>query len=133
MLIGDYTGTLEERMSQLRTAIADRDNLIIVGSSFGGLMAAMFACEAVQRIRRLVLLAPALAYGDLGGCCREPLDIPATIYQGSEDVVVLPEPTREAAVSLFRNLDFHLVKDDHSLAVAFPLIDWDRLLETGRR
>lgn len=132
MLIDDYSGTLDERMNQLRKTLVGRENLIIVGSSFGGLMAAIFACESEKRVRGLVLLAPALAYGDFNACCPEPLDIPATIYQGSDDSVVLPEPTRKAAMAIFRNFNFYLVKDDHSLAVTFPTIDWDKLLGARR-
>ncbi|MHB8090732.1 MAG: alpha/beta fold hydrolase [Syntrophales bacterium] len=132
MMVGDYQGTLNERMSKLSEYIGSKDNIIIVGSSFGGLMAAIFACENEKRVRRLVLLAPALAYADFHARCREPLQMPVTLYQGSEDTVVLPEPTCEVAQSIFRNLDYRLVKDDHSLLATFPAIEWDNLLEIRR-
>ncbi len=132
MLVGDYSGTLNERMSKLAEELANRDNIIIVGSSFGGLMAAIFACENERRVRSLVLLAPALAYADLQVYCREPLKIPVTLYQGRQDTVVIPEPTREVAATLFLNLDYRLVSDDHSLLGTFPQIEWDKLLEVKR-
>jgi pimeloyl-ACP methyl ester carboxylesterase len=65
MLMEDYTGPLEERMAKLKASLAGRDSLILVGSSYGGLMAALFALENEARVRRLVLLAPALAHIDL--------------------------------------------------------------------
>lgn len=132
MMINDYTGELDRRMEQLTQELAGKDNLILVGSSFGGLMAAIFGCTNKDRIRRLVLLAPALSYIDFGTLCHEPLDIPVTLYQGSDDNVVLPGPTHEVATTIFAKLDYRLVKDDHSLLVTFPQIDWDELLETGR-
>jgi len=132
MIVGDYSGTLNERMNKLSEDIENKNNIIMVGSSFGGLMAAIFACEHENRVRRLVLLAPALAYTDFHARCREPLQIPVTLYQGSEDTVVLPEPTREVATAIFRNLDYRLVKDDHSLLATFPTIEWDNLLEIRR-
>jgi pimeloyl-ACP methyl ester carboxylesterase len=128
MLIGDYRGALRERMDNLSTELADKNNLIIVGSSYGGLMATIFACMNESRVRRLILLAPALSFTDFSMYCNKPLKIPAIIYHGSQDVVVLPEPTREAAGLIFQNLDYRLVVDDHSLHVVFPKIDWNDLL-----
>jgi dienelactone hydrolase len=132
MVIGDYSGTLDERMSKLSEELADTSNLIIVGSSFGGLMAAIYACENRDRVRALVLLAPALTYTDFDGYCTVPLQLPVTLYQGSEDTVVLPEPTRQVAMTLFQNLDYRLVKDEHTLMKTFPTIEWDNLLEIRR-
>ncbi len=132
MVIGDYSGTLNQRMNRLSEELKDKEHLIIVGSSFGGLMATIFACGNENRVRRLVLLAPALAHTDFSACCRAPLQIPVILYQGSEDTVVLPEPTREVATTIFRNLDYHLVQDDHSLLATFREIAWDNLLEIRR-
>lgn len=132
MIVRDYEGTLDQRMEKLEKDLEGKDNLILVGSSFGGLMAAIFACKNPARIRSLVLLAPALTFTDFRPVCREPLTRPVTLYQGSDDTVVLPEPTKEVASSLFKNLDYHLVKDEHTLAATFSTIAWDSLLETGR-
>ena len=40
MLVPDFTGSLEERMDTLIHKVAGSENLVLVGSSFGGLMAA---------------------------------------------------------------------------------------------
>ena len=129
MMIGDYSGTLKERMDKLLQEIAVKNNLILIGSSYGGLMATIFACMNESRVRRLILLAPALSFTDFNAYCKKPLQIPVIIYHGRADTVVPPEPTREAAGTLFQNFDYRLVVDDHNLHVVFPELDWDTLLE----
>jgi len=56
----DYFGPFEDRMAKLHRVLADRENLVLVGSSYGGLMAAVFALYHADRVRRIILLAPAL-------------------------------------------------------------------------
>jgi pimeloyl-ACP methyl ester carboxylesterase len=129
MLMGDYAGPLEERMAQLDRELAGRDNLILVGSSYGGLMAALFACANEGRVRRLILLAPALGHADWTDCPRQPLRIPVILYHGRFDEVVPPGPTALIAGKLFANPESHLVEDDHNLHRIFPTLDWKALLE----
>lgn len=133
MLMSDFSGPLEERMAQLETVLAGKSRLILVGSSYGGLMAALYACKNAARIRRLILLAPALDHGDFSPYYGKPLELPVTLYHGRQDIVVLPAPTLRIAERLFRNLESHLVEDDHNLHLVFPTLDWNRLLETGEK
>jgi pimeloyl-ACP methyl ester carboxylesterase len=133
MLMEDYSGSLEERMARLERDLSGKENLILVGSSYGGLMAAIFACRNETRVRRLILLAPALGHADFSVCSRQPLQIPVTLYHGRFDDVVPPGPTRQIAVRLFANLDHHIVEDDHNLHRIFPTLDWDSLLEMQRK
>jgi pimeloyl-ACP methyl ester carboxylesterase len=128
MRMEDFSGSLEQRMTQLTEDLAGQDNLILVGSSYGGLMAAIFALKNERRVRRLILLAPALGHVDLGAYEASPLLLPVTLYHGIHDDVVPPEPTRQIAARLFANLDAHLVEDDHNLHRVFPTLDWDKLL-----
>ncbi len=129
MLLEDFSGPLEERMEKLTNSLAEKDNLMLVGSSYGGLMAALFACRHPARIRKLILLAPALGHADFTPWYAKPLRTPVTLYHGRHDIVVAPEPTRLIAERLFMNLDHHLVDDDHDLHRVFPTLDWNRLLE----
>jgi predicted esterase len=85
MFLEDYSGPLEERMAKLERDLAGKRDLILVGSSYGGLMAAIFACRDETRVRRLILLAPALGHTDLDTCSRQPLQIPVTLYHGRSD------------------------------------------------
>jgi pimeloyl-ACP methyl ester carboxylesterase len=129
MLMEDYYGSVEERMAQLEGNLSGKGNLILVGSSFGGLMATIFACRNEIHVRRLILLAPALGHADLSACSRQPLEIPVTLYHGRFDDVVSPWTTRQIAARLFAHLDHHLVEDDHNLHRIFPTLDWNNLLE----
>ena len=130
MLISDFSGPLEERMEQLEQGLDGKNDLILVGSSYGGLMAALYACKNEARIRRLILLAPALGHADFSPYFAKPLELPVTLYHGRHDIVVPPEPTRRIAERIFGNLENHLVDDDHNLHLVFPKLDWDMLLET---
>ncbi len=129
MLLEDFSGPLAERMDKLTSSLTGKGNLILVGSSYGGLMAALFACRHPARTRRLILLAPALGHADFTPWYATPLQLPVTLYHGRQDIVVPPGPTRRIAERLFGNLDHHLVDDDHDLHRVFPTLDWNRLLE----
>ncbi len=128
MLIEDYMGPLDERMAKLRTLLAGKSDLILVGSSFGGLMAAIYTCENEESVRRLILLAPALDLFYFRPYAEKRLSIPVWLYHGKDDDVVPPGPIEKIARQVFRNLSYHLVEDDHSLHRTFPTLDWDRLL-----
>ena len=65
MVIPDFTGTIYDRMEKLITLLDEEKELILIGSSFGGLMATLFARENESRIRKVILLAPALNFPDL--------------------------------------------------------------------
>jgi dienelactone hydrolase len=128
MIVEDFLGDLDERMAKLRALLADRTDLILVGSSYGGLMAALYACENEGAVRRLVLLAPALDLEAFAPCRRCRLTIPVTLYHGSRDDVVPPDAVRAIALEVFTRLDYRRVDDDHPLRETFPTLDWDTLL-----
>lgn len=128
MIIEDFSGPLEERMEKLNRLLEGREDLILVGSSFGGLMAAIYACEHEKRVKRLILLAPALHVPDFGRCRGRRVNIPVSLYHGRNDDVVPPAAVKAIAQEVFQNLDYHLVDDDHSLHVTFPLMDWKALI-----
>ena len=128
MLIEDYTGLLEERMARLRGLLAGKKGLILVGSSFGGLMAAIYACENEESVKRLILLAPALDLYYFKPFAEKSLALPVWIYHGKADDVVPPAPVERIARKVFTHLSYHLVDDDHSLHKTFPSMEWDRLL-----
>jgi len=128
MIVEDFTGSFEERMAKLNALLKDKSNLILVGSSYGGLMATAFACRTRKKIKKLVLLAPALNHmlSEVSG--RIKLDFPVTIYHGDRDNVVPSGPVYEIARKMFADLTYHLVDDDHSLHQTFFTIAWDELL-----
>jgi pimeloyl-ACP methyl ester carboxylesterase len=128
MIIEDYVGSFAERMEKLEGLLAGNDSLIIVGSSFGGLMAAVYAARHEARVKKLLLIAPALHFATDPPYLIKKLNIPVTIFHGREDDIVPMEEIRAVAERVFMNLDFNVVEDDHVLHKTFPTLDWDKLL-----
>ncbi len=128
MSIENYPGSLEERMTKLRRILSEKRDIVLVGSSYGGLMAAMYACDNEHQIKRLVLLAPALNLEEFKPYLNREIKVPVILYHGSRDDVVPPEPVLGIASRVFQNLSHHIVDDDHPLSETFTSFDWDNLL-----
>jgi pimeloyl-ACP methyl ester carboxylesterase len=97
MMIEDYTGSLESRMAKLHHHLEGKSDLILVGSSYGGLMVAMYAFAHPEKIKKLILLAPALNLAPFRPYLKSRLAIPVVLYHGSRDDVVPPGPVRRRA------------------------------------
>lgn len=123
----DYQGSLDQRLAQLEGEVAGLDSLILIGSSFGGLMAACFALRQPQRCRRLVLLAPALNFPDFHPPSL-PIAVPTLVVIGRNDTVCPPDLVLPRARATFSNLEVRLEEDDHMLHRTFPSLDWPQLL-----
>lgn len=123
----DFDGDLEERLQQLEKICAGKSNLTFIGTSFGGLIATCFALKYCQRVARLILLAPALNYGDY----REPkvmLAMPTTLVIGRHDTVTPPDLVIPLAKKTFSNLEISIENDDHMLHNSFKRLDWETLI-----
>jgi len=129
MIVEDYFGDFNERMQKMAELIDGKDNLILVGSSYGGLMAAQYALQNENRVRKMILLAPALMLPEFTPGADRQLNIPVTIYHGTEDDIVDPYVVKGIAEKVFRRLEHHLVSDDHSLTKTFPSLNWGKLLK----
>ena len=130
MIISNFPGDLDERMVKLRSLVEGNEDIRIVGSSFGGLMATLFALEAEGRVDRLVLLAPAIhRLDELMNVETASTDIPTWVYHGTNDEVIPIRAVRKISKKLFANLSFHAVDDDHFLHNTFKTLDWQRLLK----
>jgi len=128
MIIEDYVGSFAERMDKLERLLSGKDSLIIVGSSYGGLMAAIYAGRYEDRVKRLILLAPALHLETSFPSLLRKLQIPVTIFHGRQDDIVPLKEVRAVAEQVFMNLDFNVVEDNHVLHKTFPTLAWDKLL-----
>jgi pimeloyl-ACP methyl ester carboxylesterase len=128
MRIPDFRGALEERMQKLRAELEGRSDWIIIGSSLGGLMAAMYAFENPQRVSQLILLAPALIWPDFAQSLPEPINVPVTIFHGTRDHIIPLNQVRPIAEQIFRSLDFHVVDDDHGMHQTVQSVDWKSLI-----
>jgi len=128
ILTPDFNGSLEERMDSLRQILGEIAGWIIIGSSFGGLMAAMVACESRQQVKKLILLAPALIWPDFVESLPDPVSVPVEVFHGTEDELIPLEQVRELAEKVFLNLNFNEVQDDHGLFNTVHALDWEALL-----
>jgi len=129
MLIPDFRGELQERMTALLSYLDEGDDWTVIGSSLGGLMAAIFSTSYPKRVRKQILLAPALFLPEFAGHLPEPIDVPTVIYHGRDDVVVPLGATRALAEKAFKTLEFHEVNDDHRLFDTTQNLDWKKIVE----
>ena len=128
MIIPNFRGDLHERMKKLHGILADKFQISLVGSSFGGLMASIFAMENEPRVEKLILLAPAINSPDFKDYHKKEISVPVWIYHGKEDEIISLADVEPIAKKVFRNLSLHVVDDDHSLHKTFKLMAWDELL-----
>jgi pimeloyl-ACP methyl ester carboxylesterase len=129
ILIPDFRGSLDERMHELYTLLGDSSDWVIIGSSFGGLMAALFASQKPQQVNKLVLLAPALIWPDFASSPPDPISVPVVLYHGSQDEIIPIEAVRALAGQVFLDLDLRIVNDDHGLYKTVHAIDWADVLQ----
>jgi len=130
MLRPDFDGSLTQRMEQLKEIIVDMGKLIVVGSSFGGLMGACLCQDQPEKVKRLIMLAPALNFPEYQipdkKICTESL-----LVIGKRDTVTPPDVVIPAAEATFSHLETTLVDDDHLLHNYFQNLDWQTLLNEG--
>jgi predicted esterase len=124
MIIEDYTGDFVTRMRKLGSLLSGKNDLIIVGSSYGGLMATQYAIENENKVKKMILLAPALNLPEFKPPVHYKLSLPVIIYHGTDDDIVDPYAVKTIALKYFS----HLVDDDHPLRKTFPVLDWKNLL-----
>ena len=129
MIIPNFPGDLQKRMARLNEILSEKSGIRLVGSSFGGLMATIFAMENEARVEKIILLAPAIH--NLRGLTDyhdKEISVPVSIFHGKNDEVIPLKDVERTATQIFRDLSFHIMDDDHSLHRTFKTLDWDSLL-----
>lgn len=130
ILTPNFEGDLDQRMEVLVEILRPQTGWIIIGSSFGGLMATLFASRYPAHTKQLILLAPALVPPFFHeGLHVGFIDLPTTIYHGQHDDVVRLELLRPN-LGLFENLELHVVDDDHRLHATTEAIKWKTLVSS---
>jgi len=129
LLTPDFEGDLTQRMSRLKSILASETGWTLIGSSLGGLMAALFASRSPDRVRKLVLLAPALTLPEFSLIPPGSMDTPIVIVQGTRDELIPLSTARELAEKVFTHLTYLVVDDDHRLHKTADTLDWKSLLE----
>jgi pimeloyl-ACP methyl ester carboxylesterase len=129
MIVPDFTGSLEERMTQLYPILGGASNWTLIGSSFGGLMAALFSAQHPNQVRRLLLLAPALMLPEFAQNPPKPITVPTVIIHGRQDTIVPLGQITPLAGKAFRYLTYHIVDDDHRLHQTAETLDWKSFIQ----
>ena len=119
---------LEDRMDELDLILKKRNSWIIIGSSFGGLMATLYAIRNPEKIKSLILLAPFLATPILQIENIAPLNISTKIFHGENDDIAQYKASRKRAYQLFSNLEFNTTKDHHDLNETITTLNWNKLI-----
>lgn len=132
LLAPDFPGDFWQRMGQLEALVGHTTGWTLIGSSLGGLMAALFACQHPDQVDGLILLAPALPYLDQADQPLPPLQVPVVVVHGRQDEVIPLDPTRAVAERLFTDLTFLVVDATHDLNPVMAALDWTGWLGSGR-
>ena len=120
---------LPPRVDQRARIIEDRitEPAWLIGSSLGGLSALLFAMKRPERVKGLVLFAPAVGFFDPAFLEKKemervkttfiPAGIPSIVVAGEEDAVIPMTDIREMIDRSpdASNIEFITVMDDHSL------------------
>ena len=125
-----YQILLSERMSQLESILENKNRWVLIGSSFGGLMGALYTCKYPEKVLHLILLAPALMNSELNPNEFNPINVQVTVFHGKNDSIIPLKSTRKQAEKLFLNLEYHVVDDDHMLHSTVQNIDWLSLVQS---
>jgi pimeloyl-ACP methyl ester carboxylesterase len=115
-------------MEQLESILEKSTDWTIIGSSFGGLMGALFTCQNPNIVKKLILLAPALIWPDFAVGEIDPVSVPTIVFHGAKDEIIPLRSVRDIATGVFLNLTFHEVEDDHGLYKTVHEIDWEVLV-----
>jgi len=119
---------LKMRMGQLDLIFKQRKSWTVIGSSFGGLMATLYALRNPEKIERLILLAPFLATPMLQIDNTSLLNIPTVIFHGKHDEIAQYKASRKQAYQLFTNLEFNTTEDHHDLNNTITTLNWSKLI-----
>lgn len=128
MVTPDFSGSFEERMKQLKPILGRKRNWTIIGSSYGGLMGAMFTLMHPSQVRKLILLAPALMLEPFASTPLEAVSVPTIVVHGTQDDIVPLEPVRKLAERSFKFITYYVVEDGHRLQNAFNELNWEDIL-----
>ncbi|MBU1641709.1 MAG: alpha/beta fold hydrolase [Proteobacteria bacterium] len=123
----DFSGNLDQRLAQLSALCSGIGDLVLIGSSLGGLMASSFAIANPERVSRLILLAPALNFPGFAPPVQK-IDVPTLLVMGRDDTVCPPKLVEPLAAATFSNLEVRLGEDDHLLRRMFLALEWPTLL-----
>lgn len=111
----------DERLARIESALEGQSRLLLIGSSFGGLMACLFASRHPERVVAAVLCAPALHERMAGHVAMiEQVAKNCVIIHGVNDTIVPVQASRRFAARFA--VELVEVHDDHRLARSHGVI-----------
>jgi pimeloyl-ACP methyl ester carboxylesterase len=110
-----------ERLRMIETTLGGHDDLVLVGSSFGGLMALLYAAAHPAQVAGLVLCAPAVHRPELIELPDVAKQLPVRVIHGRQDDVVPLAAVR--AYCEAHGLSLTVVDDGHRLANSHAAIE----------
>ena len=115
---------LAERVADLERALAGHSDVVLVGSSYGGLAALVVATRHAGSLRGLVLCAPALGWreppvDDPDALC-VPVGLACTILHGSRDEILPVSGSQRLADRSGPHVRLAVVDDTHALRGSLP-------------
>ncbi len=128
MIIPDFVGDVSTRMLKLNEILIGKKGLIMIGSSLGGLIASLYAFQNQNRLKKLILLAPAINLPDFSSYLSKKLTLPVYIFHGENDEIIPLKPIQTITENVFPDLTFTVMDDDHRLSRTFTSIDWPQLI-----
>jgi alpha-beta hydrolase superfamily lysophospholipase len=129
MTIPDFAGDISTRMAELNEILVGKSDIFMIGSSLGGLMAALYAFQNQDTIKKLILLAPALNLPEFDPYLSKKLTLPVFVFHGKNDEAIPSQLIQTIATKVFTNLSFTLLDDDHRLTKTFTTIDWPKIIK----
>ncbi len=116
---------LVDRVELLKETI-DVGDVVLAGSSWGGLACALTAQEKPEKLRGLLLLAPALHYpehpNDVPEKLIAPDNVPVTIIHSTTDDIVPISASKDYIERSGNNVQLIEVEDNHVLEDSIELI-----------
>jgi len=120
---------LKERMAQLNLILKEKNTWVLIGSSFGGLMATLYALRNPEKkAERLILLAPFLDTPLLQIDINCSINIPTIIFHGKNDKVALYTASRKRAYQIFSHLEYNTTEDHHDLNETITTLNWNKIV-----
>lgn len=116
---------LAQRVATYLRLTEGRADVVLAGSSYGGLASAYLAHTVPERLRALLLLAPALHHSEEPVAhpseLRVPASVPCTVVHGTRDSIVPIEVSRALAARC-PHITLIEVDDTHGLSGSLPTI-----------
>ena len=117
----DCTGIMDvpTRLAIIETALGEHTELVLVGSSFGGLMALAYAASHPEQVAGLVLCAPAVHRPDIMEPPGVANGLPVRVLHGDHDDIVPLDAvqgwTSRHSLTLRIVADGHRLQDSHGV------------------